>query len=74
MTTKKPIAYGNGTQGGVYHVECWYKHADEYYKGRLSRAFLGTIYYPGAERKELKSEKCALCGIGFSVTHSTPNP
>lgn len=59
----KPIAYGNGTSGGVYHTQCWYDYADDHFKGQRARAFLGTIYYPGS--KELKNEKCKWCSKGF---------
>lgn len=65
QTDPRPIAYANGTSGGVFHTSCWYDYADEYYEHRHARAFLGTVYYPGAEKRELKGLTCKRCGQPF---------
>lgn len=64
---KTAIAYRQGEAGSVLHAECWPKFEQEYLSRTGARPFLGTIYYPGAEREQLKGKACAQCGLTFSA-------
>jgi len=63
----KAIAYRQGNDGPVFHTDCWTKFAQDYFTENGARAFLGTIYYSGAEREQLKGKSCSLCGFVFSA-------
>lgn len=67
---EKPIAYGNGKSGETVHSGCWGAYVDDRRsydaQGRpLPWGCIGTLYYPGAEHKELRGIKCSHCGESF---------
>jgi hypothetical protein len=65
-----PIAYSNGRTGEVVHATCWGDYVDSrraYDAQGKPQAWgmIGTLYLPGAERKELKGRCCAHCEKAF---------
>lgn len=57
-------AYRLGEAGEIFHINCWWKMAEDYFHRTGRRAYIGTLYYYQHD-PALKGRICPECKLPF---------